>query len=274
MNTTKPVEFISGIGRYLRLYRHFLTFSFSRSFEFRFDFYIRVIMDVIYYSVAISFFKILYSNTPVLGGWNENQAMVFVAAFCIIDALNMTFFSNNLFMFPFLINRGDLDYYLIRPVSTLFFVSLRDFAANSFLNLLITFGILIWAISNLEVTPSFFRIAVFGITLTNGVLIFYMLNMILNTLVFFSPSADGYAHMIWSLGKLGERPDRIFSGWTKRLLTTVIPFSVIASFPTRLLLDPFDWSILFHCFAVSTILASILAFAWNRALRAYSSASS
>ena len=41
---------------------------------------------------------------------------------------------------PMLINRGDLDYYLVRPVSTLFFVSFRDFAANSFVNLVIATG--------------------------------------------------------------------------------------------------------------------------------------
>src|ERR1017187_3025518 len=124
------------IVRYVRLFAYFVSFSFSRSFEFRFDFYMRIIMDVVYYAVALSFFKILFLHTPNLGGWNEPQMMIFVSAYIMVDAINMTLFANNLFQFPSLVNRGDLDYYLVRPVSTLFFVSLRDFAANSFVNIL------------------------------------------------------------------------------------------------------------------------------------------
>ena len=132
--------------RYIRLFGYFVAFSFSRSFEFRFDFYMRIIMDICYYCVAIAFFKILFLHTGSLGGWGEPEMMIFVAAYCIVDAINMTLFSNNMWQFPMLVNRGDLDYYLIRPVSSLFFLSLRDFAANSFVNLLITFGIFIWAV--------------------------------------------------------------------------------------------------------------------------------
>ena len=45
----------------------------------------------------------------------------------VADAIHMTVFSNNMWWFPIFINRGDLDYYLIRPVSSLFFLSLRDY---------------------------------------------------------------------------------------------------------------------------------------------------
>ena len=66
---------------------------------------------------------------------------VFLAGIFMSDALHMTIFANNMWMLPILINKGDLDYYLVRPVSPLFFLSLRDFAANSFLNLVIASGI-------------------------------------------------------------------------------------------------------------------------------------
>ena len=62
--------------------------------------------------------------------------MVFVGSVFVADALIMTVFSNNLWWLPIYVNRGDVDYYLVRPVSSLFMLSLRDFAANSFLNLL------------------------------------------------------------------------------------------------------------------------------------------
>jgi len=265
---------ISTTWRYFRLFSYFVAFSFSRSFEFRFDFYARIVMDICYYAVAISFFKILLLHTPELGGWNEPQMMIFVAGYCMVDALNMTLFSNNMWMFPFLVNRGDLDYYLVRPVSSLFFVSLRDFAANSFVNLVLTLGLFAWAVGRYPEPLSFGKIALFLALMLNGTLIFYCMNAMANMMVFFTHSSEGFGHMVWTMLKFGERPDRIYSGWLRRIVTFVIPFSLIASFPTRLLIEEFDWRILAHIMGVTVCLFGVTLFVWNRALRAYSSASS
>lgn len=260
--------------RYIRLFGYFIAFSFSKSFEFRFDFYARIVMDIVYYSVAIGFFKILLLHTPQLGGWSEPQMMIFVSAYCMVDALNMTLFSNNMWMFPFLVNRGDLDYYLIRPVSSLFFVSLRDFAANSFVNLVITLGLFAWAVLRYPEPISFGKIVLFLGLMLNGTLIFYCLNAMANMMVFFTQSSEGFGHMVWTMMKFGERPDRIYTGWLRRLVTFVIPFSLIASFPTRLLIEDFDWTILAHICGVTVCLFSFTLWVWSRALRSYSSASS
>lgn len=260
--------------RYLRLFAHFVAFSFSKGFEFRFDFYMRIIMDVIYYAVAIAFFKILLVHTPSLGGWNEPQMMIFVAGYCMVDAINMTLFSNNMWQFPTLVNRGDLDYYLIRPVSSLFFISLRDFAANSFMNLLITGGLLAWAVGRYPEPISAWKIILFLGLIVNGTVIFYCMNAMSNMLVFFTQSSDGFGQLIWTMMKLGERPDRIYTGFVRRVVTFVLPFALIASYPTRLLIEEFDVSILLHIFGVTICFFMITLWTWNRALRSYSSASS
>ena len=265
---------LSTARRYLRLFGHFVAFSFSRSFEFRFDFYIRIVMDIVYYAVAIAFFKIILLHTPELGGWNEPQMMIFVAAYCMVDALNMTLFSNNMWQFPLLVNRGDLDYYLIRPVSSLFFISLRDFAANSFVNLLITGGLFIWAVGRYPEPISAWKIGLFLLLMLNGTLIFYCLNAMANMMVFFTQSSEGFGHMVWTMMKFGERPDRIYTGLLRRFVTFVLPFALIASFPTRLLIEEFDWRILAHVMGVTAALFAFTLWVWSRALGSYSSASS
>jgi ABC-2 type transport system permease protein len=262
------------LWRYLRLFGHFVAVSFSRSFEFRFDFYIRIVMDVVYYAVNIFFFRILFLHTPDIGGWTEPALMLFVSAYIMVDAVNMTLFANNMWQFPLLVNRGDLDYYLVRPASTLFFISLRDFAANSFVNLLITVGIFGWALHRYPAPIPPLKVLLFLGLIANGVVIFYCLNVLFNLVVFFSHSSEGFGHLVWSLGKFGERPDRIYSGWIRRVVTIFLPFCVIASFPTRLLIEAFDWRILLHSVAISAAFFCLLLFTWNRALRAYSSASS
>lgn len=262
------------LTRYTRLFGYFVAFAFSRSFEFRFDFYIRIIMDVIFYTVNIAFFRILFLHTPSLGGWTEPQLMIFVAGYCMVDAMNMTLFANNMWQFPMLVNRGDLDYYLVRPVSSLFFISLRDFAANSFVNLLITFGLFGWALARYPEPIHAVKVVLFLAMLLNGVVIFYCLNLLFNLAVFYTHSGEGFGSLVWTLEKFGERPDRIYTGWLRRVVTFLLPFALIASFPTRILVDTFDWRTLIHAFAVSAGLFAFLLLMWNRALRAYSSASS
>jgi ABC-2 type transport system permease protein len=263
-----------GIARYFRLYGHFLAFSFSKGFEFRFDFYMRILMDLCYYAVAISFFRVIYLHTPALGGWTEAQAMVFVAGYLIVDAINMTVFTNNLWVLPALINRGDLDYYLTRPVSTLFFVSFRDFAANSFVNLLCALGIFGWALARLGEPISVGRLALYFYLILDGTFLFYCLNAIANLLVFWTHAPNGFGEIVWTLNKFSERPDRIYRGFARKILLLVLPFGVISSFPARILIEGFDGKVVFHILGITAVFFGILLWVWNLGLRSYSSASS
>src|SRR5690606_20986413 len=111
-----------------------------------FDFTFRIFMDVVFYAINIAFFKILFLHTGIFGGWTESQMMIFVGTYLVVDAIYMCVMSSNLWMFPQHVNKGDLDYYLVRPVSSLFFLSLREFAASSTANLFLAIGVLAWAI--------------------------------------------------------------------------------------------------------------------------------
>lgn len=231
-------------------------------------------MDLCYYAVAVAFFRIIYLHTSVLGGWDEKQIMVFVSGYLIVDAINMTMFSNNMWQMPILINRGDLDYYLLRPVSSLFFVSLREFAANSFINLICAFSIFGWALSGLTPIPSLQMIVLYLLMLLNGSVIFFCLNAMSNLIVFWTHSSSGLGELIWSMSKLSERPDRIYRGLIRKILTLILPFAVISSFPARIILEGPTWTLMFHMLCTSCIFMTALILLWNYGLKNYSSASS
>lgn len=266
--------FLERFLRYTRLYGHFVKFSIGKAFEFRFDFYMRIIMDLCYYAVSISFYKILYIHTSSLGGWNESQVMIFVSGYLIVDAINMTIFTNNLWMMPQLINKGDLDYYLVRPVSSLFFVSLRDFATNSFINLVFALGIFGWALSQYDPFPGIGQVLLYLLLLFNGAVIFFTLNAMANLITFWTHAPRGFGDVVWTLNKFAERPDSIFRGMTRKVLVFILPFAVISSFPARIILEGVDGLLILHMFAISALFLGLLNFVWNRGLRSYSSASS
>lgn len=260
--------------RYLRLYLFFLQFSFSKALEFRIDFFFRIAMDIMYYFVNIALFKILLLHTPLIAGWNEEQMMVFVGCYLLVDAINMTVFSTNMWWLPYYINRGELDYYLIRPVSPLFFLSLREFSANSFINLIIAAVFFFYSLFSYSQNWNLLSLFALIILLINGSLIYYCIQMLMILPVFWTQSAKGFIDLFYTLGLAMERPDRIFKGWLRVLFTVLLPFGLIASFPARIFIEGLNLHTIVHLILVTSALWIVVLSVWRKGLKNYSSASS
>jgi len=260
--------------RYLRLYLHFLRFSFSKALEFRLDFTFKIFMDCVFYAVHLGFFKVLFLSTPTVAGWDESQTLLFVASYLLIDALHMTVFASNMWWLPFYVNRGDFDSYLVRPVSTLFFVSLREFSANSFVNLLIAISIFTYYLANLSTSYTVWQLLGYLALILNGWLLYYATQMIFIIPVFWTQSGRGFNDFFFSMGIASERPDLVYRGWLRWLLTLVLPFALICSFPARLFFGPADETTLWHLISVTVVVWAFMLWLWRKGLRAYSSASS
>ncbi len=260
--------------RYFKLYGGFLKFSFSRAMEFRVNFFFRILMDIIFYAVNIGFFEVLYTHTTLLAGWSREELMIFVGMYLTVDALVMTVFANNLWWLPHYVNKGDLDYYLIRPVSSLFFLSLRQFAADSFMNLLMAVGLLIYFILTSTLEFSFLKSLLLVGLLFNGACLYYFIQLTFILPVFWFQSSDGLAGLFYNTTRFLERPHSIYTGWMKKLLTTILPFCLVASYPADLLLKGFRWDLLLYTVGVTVCYFFAVRWLWGLSLRQYSSASS
>lgn len=262
------------MSRYFRLYLRFLEFSFGKAMEFRMDFYFRIFMDVVFYAVQFGFFKVLFLHGGTIGGWSEPQMMIFIAVFITIDAICMTLFSNNAWILPQLVNKGDLDYYLVRPVSSFFMLNFRDFAVNSAINLLMTLAIFIWALWNYPEQLGVFRILSLIVLVIVGAFISHLMRLLFILPVFWTHSSRGFDNFYWNLSKFAERPHGIYKGYVRLLFFTLIPLVAIASMPTQVLFSDQPFQIIAYCLIVLVALYLAVKFVWSMALRNYSSASS
>lgn len=262
------------MGRYVRLYLCFLRFSFSKALQFRLDFFFRVVMDALWYGVNLAFFGVLFAHTRELGGWSWDQMLVFAGGVFVSDALFMTVFANNMWWFPFAVNRGDLDYHLVRPVSSLFMLSLREFAANSFLNLLMAVGLFVVFLARYPGRLDPGAVALYVVLLLVGVLLKYALQMLFLIPVFWLHTAHGLRELFFSFERVTSRPHGVFHGFVGRMLTSVLPFALIVSWPTRAVFEGFSWPLFLRMAGVTAAALLVMGAFWRRGLRAYASASS
>jgi ABC-2 type transport system permease protein len=177
-------------------------------------------------------------------------------------------------MLPIIVNKGDLDYYLVRPVSSLFFLSLRDFAANSFINLLMAIGLLSWALARYPGPLGAGGIAIYVGLLLMGTLLHFSLHMIFIIPVFWLHTSGGLRELFWSLDRYTQRPHGIFTGWVRKLLVSLLPFALIVSYPTMALFDGLTWTLFAHLAGVTAAVFLFMVWLWSRGLKAYASASS
>jgi ABC-2 type transport system permease protein len=231
-------------------------------------------MDLVFYIIQFLFFEVIYLYTPILGGFELEQLRIFIAGYLFVDALNMSVFANNCWWLPIYINNGSLDYYLTKPVSSMFFLSLREFAANSFLNLIIATSILAYFLNNYPVDLDPIKIVLFILLLINGTLIYFFINFIFLISTLWTGSPRGFGDLFFALSHTMERPHRIYKGFVKNLFIYILPFALIASFPTTFLFSNYEWKFFFGPLIGCTGLFIISVFLWKKGLKNYTSASS
>jgi ABC-2 type transport system permease protein len=156
----------------------------------------------------------------------------------------------------------------------LFFLSFKEFSANSFMNLIIAVAIFVYSLVNYQQPYTTPEVLLLITLIINGTLIYYCCQMLMILPVFWTQSSKGFMDLFFSMGIAMERPDRIFKGWLRVLFTVFLPFALIASFPARLFIEKFDWMTFLHLAAVSCALWGVMLIIWRKGLRAYSSASS
>ena len=234
-------------------------------------------MDTMFYLVNIFLYKVLYLHSATVGGFTESQAMIFVMSYLFLNSLMMTILGNNLWWFPIYINRGDLDYYLTRPVSSQFILSLREIAANSIVNVLLALTLLAYAFmeyTDLNGPIPLINIVSYITFLLVGLYLYYLVRMSLMLPVFWTHAGRGFDEIFWNVQHAMQRPDGIFTGHIRNLLTTVLPLALMVSYPSRILFEGPNIKLVGHIIIVTVLYTIFYQFLWRLALKNYSSASS
>lgn len=267
---------------YGRVWLTFLRNSTVREMTFRGNFLITVLTRALWFGAQLLLFDIIYSHVRDISGWSREEYFAFMATGMLINAIVEALFMPNCANFSELIRTGDLDFALLKPIDTQFLISFEK-VNLAMLGQVLLSGLLLWySLTQLNVTVTFGRSAVYLMLIAVGVGFFYALMITLaSTSIFFGRNQGLYDFWFYITvfarypqGIYGQSlaGDVIWFGFS-----FVIPILLVVTIPSRVLLSKVlepSWQIALYA-PLSTLGALWLArkvFQWS--LRSYRSASS
>jgi ABC-2 type transport system permease protein len=261
------------ILHYLKIYRIQIKNNFVREAVYRTNFLTAVTVDVIWIVVEMSLFTVLYSNVSTLGGWTKEQVYFFLGIFFSSDALFTVFFQRNFWNFSDLINHGDLDILLTKPVHPLFLALSKSINITAIFNTILGLGITIR-----YSCPAGFaggsRWFLVGAWLLVGLISALLLRFTFALSVFWTERSFAISRLYYQFFAFATKPDTIYPQAIRYLILTVLPFAFIGSVPARALLYGLDLQEYLRIILVLVSFFFLNSFLWKKALIRYQSASS
>ncbi|MBA3947004.1 MAG: ABC-2 family transporter protein [Herpetosiphonaceae bacterium] len=258
---------------YLRLWRQFVVTAFVREAEYRFNLLVGVGEGLAQLALAVLTFLLLYQYTDAVAGWSRAQVLMLVGVYRIVDALINLQIAPNLTSIAGYIQRGEMDFLLLRPVESQFLVSLRKLELAEAGNMVSGLALLIYAGNQAHVHWSVangVEAVAFAIC---GVLLLYAVWFLTVTLSFWLVKV-GMDELFYGMFDTGRYPVSFFKGIVRTVLTFAIPVAFATTFPTQSLLGVVDHRLLLVGCALAAVGLVASHLFWNYAVQHYSSASS
>ena len=262
------------VRRYFSLWRSFFNNSLTRDLEFKANFLGGLIVDIIFYGIQFFFFSIIYSYVNALGVFTREDVMIFLVITFLADTFYMFFFSGNLFNLNRWMVRGDLDYFLLRPVESQFMVSFRYVKSYALVSIVILLIMLTTLILDYSKPIGILNIITFLISFVMGTILWYGIDFIISSSCFWFKNFSVSGWLSHEILKFSTRPDSIYTGILRKVLFSMIPMVLIASIPTRTLLYGPNYHYLIWQLFMAMIFLLLTRIIWKRGLLRYESASS
>ncbi len=261
------------IQKYLGLYKAFFKVSLVAELEYRLNFVILIVAEFIWYSTQLILFEVLYRHTKIIGDWNIDQMRVFIFLVLFVDSIYMILWDPSFTVFTENVRKGTLDFLLTKPINSMFMLSSQRISVSHLPCFVVTLFGLCWALFQL---PEFnwFKLLWLLILIPSGLSVIFCGRFALNATSIIFVRADFLQYIWHSIFRLGLRPDAIYSGFLRVILIFVVPFAMVASIPTRILLEPTQGWMIAWALILPFILFYLLKKYWKFCLKYYSSASS
>ncbi|MGL5805907.1 MAG: ABC transporter permease [Xenococcaceae cyanobacterium] len=258
--------------RYLKLLNLFWSTSIAAELEYRLNFLIASLSSLANLAGSIFSLFLFYRTGYTFEGWNWQQAMLVLGVFTLLQGFSATFLVPNLNRIVDQVQKGTLDFVLLKPIDSQFWVSARSVSPWGVPDLLFGAIIIIYAGSGLGF--SFKNYIQGAIPIASGFIILYSLWFMLGSTSIWFVKIYNVTEVLRGFLEAGRYPLIAYPASYRVFFTFVIPVAFLTTVPAEAMLDRAPNFLLGGSVLLAISLFFVAKYFWKFALRFYTSASS
>lgn len=258
--------------RHWKLLNRFWGSALAAELEYRGNFDLAAIAAVAMLAGSIFSLSLLYQGGYRPGGWKFDEALLVLGAFTILEGFSNTFLGPNLNRIVEQVQKGTLDFVLLKPVDSQFWLSTRFFSPWGLPNLLFGLGVWVYAGSRLGMGLSGYLLGLGLLGVAS--LLLYSLWFILGSTSIWFVKIYNVTEVLRGLLEAGRYPIGAYPALYRFFFTFVVPVAFLTTVPAEASLGRLEPPTLLLALGIALFMFALARFFWRLALRSYTSASS
>ncbi len=206
--------------KYIMLFFRFFENSIIKALSFRFDFMMGFLEGFLFFVINYLFFNTFTDQTSTL---LQAERMVHISCHQIFTGFFFGLFIDNLSGLSYYINRGDLDYLLVKPINSLFILSLRHINIGHIFSTIAVFPLLFVSLRQLQSQITLSMFVMYILSLLTALVIGYSTLLLFMSLSLLLINIGGVYSLITTVIDFGKYPSRIFREGAGCFLITLFP---------------------------------------------------
>lgn len=264
----------------LKLYYRFLVVYFKSLMEYRLSFFMDIFIQITTYGSTYLGIWIVMSRFETIGGWTYYEVIFLYTLNLLSYGICSLFVWSPMRALQWMVQRGDFDGILIKPMNPLVHLIFRQFNQHFLGHILLSAVVFSICFRYLDITWSFLNVSYFILAILGGALIQAALLILSGSMSFWFVKSNSITDtMIYGFRGFLDYPITIYNKWIQIFLTFIIPYGFVNFYPSQYFLDK-EGTGLFHPifqFATPVIGLGLLIlslFVWGRGVNKYQSVGS
>lgn len=260
------------LKRYFKVLRLFWSTAIAMELEYRLNFLIATVTSIANLVGSLFGLFLFYRTGYTFEGWSWEEATIVLGLFTLLQGFSATFLVPNLNSIVKQVEQGTLDFVLLKPISSQFWLSTKTISPWGLPDLFFGIILIIYAGNKLSLTLSSYLASL--IPLFFGIIILYSLWFILGATSIWFVKVYNVTEVLRGLLEAGRYPMVAYPVIYRFFFTFVVPVAFLTTVPAQTMLNrnELSWTINSAILALVLFIFSILF--WRFALRFYTSASS
>ncbi len=275
------------MGRILRLHYIFIKQDLKKLMEYKVDFLLGAIGFVLTQAVQILFLGIIFNSIPalfyvvdgkVVDSWSFEEVL-FIYGFSLIPkGIDHLLYDNLWRLGYWIVDKGDFDKYLTRPLDSWIYVLCEKFCVDAFGDLIVGITLIIYSLvtmpADILANMNPWRILPVAVIIPFAVSIFTSIKTGTAAISFWTKRSGHITHMCYMTNEFAKYPAKIYNTFVKTFITYVLPFALTAYYPAIYLLRGTEWWSLPVTVGVAIVFFLLSQFIWRKGIASYESAGS